>query len=499
MLSNRMSASWLMVALAVFSLAAARPAVPLIEAVKGGNREALRDLLRRNHDVNAPQIDGTTALHWAVNRDDVEAVELLIRAGADVNVQNRYGVAPLTLACVNGNAVITDKLLKSGANPNTVQPSGETALMTAARTGHAGVVKALLARGADVNAREARRQQTALMWAAAENNAAAAQALIDAGADIHARSRSTGALSVQEPGDRSFTALLFAIQGGAIDAAQTLLSAGADVNETLPDGTGGLVLAIANAQFDTAAFLLDQRANPNASEQGWTALHQLIWNRRPNQGLNQVFPVLRGQVDSMDLVKKLLAHGADINARVTKEPNALWVGRATMSRIGATPFFLASHKFDVDLMRLLLASGADPHVGNKENTTPLMVAAGLGVNSLGENPGTVDEIAEAVKLCLEVGGGDVNAVNAKGETALHGAAYTDSTGAVKLLLAANARLDVADSKGWTPLRVASGVPLNAAIKAAPAVAAQLRQVMLDRGLSISAEEQSTTSSVSKQK
>lgn len=492
MLRTRLRFLWL--SFAVVCGIGAAGTTPLTQAVRDGDVKAATAILRQHAaEANRPESDGTTALHWAVNRDDVAMVDLLLKAGADANATNRYDVAPLSLAAVNGSAVVIEKLLAAGADANTRKPSGETVLMTAARSGGQNAVKVLLAHGADVNATEERREQTALMWAAAENHAAVIKTLIEAGADKSARTRQTGQLSQQEPGERPFTAYLFAVQAGAKDAVAALLDSGVDISETLPDGTGALVIAIANAEFDMASFLLDRGADPNASKQGWTALHQLIWNRRANQGNNQVFPVPRGQVDSMTLVKQLLDKGGDVNARITREPNQLWVGRAPMSKIGATPFFLAAHKFDVELMKYLLTRGANPLLPNKDGTTPLMVAAGIGIMRLGENPGTWDEIAEATRLCLELGG-DATAVNADGDTALHGAAFSGSNGAVQALVEAGGKLDVRNGQNWSPLRIAVGVDLNNSFNSQPHTADLLRQLMEAKGIPIKAEETSALES-----
>jgi ankyrin repeat protein len=459
--------------------------IPLIEAVKDGDTAAVRALLDKGGDVNASEVDGTTALHWAVHRDHVDVTDLVIRAGANVRAMNRYGVAPLSLACLNGSEAMVAKLLRAGADPETTQPGGETALMTAARTGNADVVRQLLARGADVNATEEWKGQTALMWAAAENNAAAVKALIAGGADIAARSQVSP--GVAELGNRGFTAFTFAARAGAIDAAEVLLEAGASVNETLADGTSALVLAVMSARYEMAAFLLDHGADPNAAAQGWTALHQIVWTRRPNRGFNTVFQAPKGRVDSLSLVEKLLAHGADINARATQRAPTTVTGRNRLHIIDSTPLFLAAHRVDVGLIRFLLQSGADPLLPNEDGTTPLMAAAGVGLYNPGENPGTPEESAAAVKLVLEAGG-DPATIDANGDTALHGAAYWDSPGAVELLLAANPQLDldVVNNNGWTPLRVADGVMVEAgtALHFGPAVAAQLRALLKERGLPV---------------
>ena len=455
----------------------------LIEAAKAGDAAAVGALLREGVDANAAEVDGTTVLHWAVHRDAVDMVELLLGAGADVAAANRYGVVPLALACLNGSAVIAETLLDAGADPNATQPGGETALMTAARTGVVEPVRLLLATGADANATESTKGQTALMWAAAENHAEVVAVLAGAGADVTARSRPTPDLSPQEPGDRGFTAFLFAARAGQIDAVRTLLAAGADVNDTVSDGTSALVLAVASAKFEMAALLLDHGADPNAAAQGWTPLHQIAWTRRPNRGLNTVGPVVRGRMDSLSLVEKLVAHGADVHARMTKEIPTIYSGRNRLNRIGATPFLLAAHRVDVELMRLLAESGADPLQPNEEGTTPVMAAAGVGLWFPGESPGTPEEAAEAVKLALELGG-DPTTVDANGDTALHGAAYWDSPGAVELLVAAGAKLDLKNERGWTPLRIADGVAITAGIHVAPAVADLLRQMRSARGLPV---------------
>ena len=475
----------LMVTLAISSVGAAGLPVPLIEAVKKGDTATVRALLQQRADVNASEVDGTTALHWAAHRGDLETTGLLLGAGANVRAVTRYGIAPLSLACENGNTATVEKLLNAGADPNTKQPGGETALMTAARTGNPEVVQALVARGADVNAKESWKGQTALMWAASEGNAAAIKALLEAGADVTARSRPSPDLTPVEPGDKGFTALLFAVRAGRIDAARALLAGGAKVNETLSDGTGALVLAIIGAQFDMGVFLLENGADPNAAAQGWTALHQMAWTRRPNRGVNTVGPVARGQVDSLEMVKQLISHGADVNARMTKEIPTIYSGRNLLKRVGATPFLLAAHRLDIDLMRLLAANGADTRRTNDNMTTPLMVAAGVGLYFPGESPGTPDEVTEAVKLCLELDN-DVTAVDANGDTALHGTAYWDAPEAAKLLVAAGAKLNTENKRGWTPLRVADGVAYTGSIHNSPTTAALLRQMLQEHGLPVPA-------------
>ena len=271
--------------LALASLGAGQP-VPIVEAVKNGDQVTLRRLLQQRTDVNVPEADGTTALHWAAHRDDIDATELLIRAGATVKATNRYGVAPLSLAAAHGNAAVIERLLGAGADANTTLAGGETALMTAARTGTADAIRVLLAHGAHVNARESTRGQTALMWAAAEGHAGAIEVLVEAGAEIHARATgpptssapptagsAAGRVLATRPD--AVTPLLFAVRRGHRDAVRVLLRAGADPNDTAPDGTSAVTVAIINWHYEVGALLLNHGADPNASAQGWTALHQL--------------------------------------------------------------------------------------------------------------------------------------------------------------------------------------------------------------------------------
>lgn len=430
------------------------------------------------------RIDGTTPLHEAAHVDDVQAMTRLIANGADVKAANRYGVTPLWLASLNGSAAAIELLLKAGADANTVLPGGETVLLTAARTGKPDAVNVLLRHGASVNTKERWRGQTALMWAAAEGHAAVIEALVARGADVHSRSNG------------GFTALLFAAREGQIAASKALVAAGANLNDAIPSTTpidepapeetspgppeAGLsvfLLATANAHFELAAWLLDQGADANAAPRGWTALHQMSWVRKMGiAGSNDPAPPGSGNMSSLEFVRRLVAKGADVNARATKPPQ---MGLTTLNSIGATPFLLAARTADFALMRLLVELGADPKLPNEDNTTPLMVAAGVGTQNPGEDPGTEPEVLEAVKVALELGN-DLNAVDNNGETAMHGAALKHVPSVVRYLAERGARMDVwnrPDKRGWTPLKIAEGVQRGMNIISSPVTEAAIREVM----------------------
>jgi ankyrin repeat protein len=464
-----------MLALAPVALLAAGSDFRLADAEKKADKTAVRELLQKHADVNAPTVDGATALHWAAYWDDLETARLLVGAGAKVDAMNRYGVTPLSLACTNGNAAMIELLLNAKADPNLALPEGETPLMTAARTGKADAVKALLTHGADVKAKEATHGQTALMWAAAEGNVAAAEMLVEFGTDLHAVSKG------------GFSSLMFAVREGQTGAVQALLKAGASVNETLRPpakqaGTSAMGLAVANAHYELAAMLLDAGADPNAAGQGWTALHTITWIRHPGYASNDPAPRGSGNMSSLEFVKKLVSKGADVNARMTKRTN---VGLSSLNTSGATAFLLAARTGDAEMMRLLVKLGADPLLPNVDNTTPLMVAAGVGTRSPGEDAGTDAEVLEAVKVAVELGN-DVNAVDKNGDTAMHGAAYKQVPAAAQYLLDHGAKVDVFNRKnshGWTPLRIADGVHRGMNLRASPETAVVLRKAMSAAGVS----------------
>ena len=435
---------------------AANSTSPLADAAEKSDRAAIRTLLIQRADVNAPQADGMTALHWAAYRDDLETAKLLVSANASANATNEYGGAPLSLACQNGNTEMVELLLARGADPNATLRGGETVLMTAARTGKTGPVKALLARGAVVDAKE-KRGQTALMWAAADGHADVVELLLKAGADFRAALPDSG-----------FTPLFFAAREGRSDVVRVLLKAGADVNEAMQPrrppakapgrGTSALMLAIENGHFELALALIEAGADPNDQRSGFTPLHTMTWVRKPPRGEDHGAPppLGSGNLGSVQFIRKLVEHGADVNARLKTGRG----GAGLWNKVGATPFFMASATADIAYMKLLMELGADPKLGNVDNCTPLMVACGIGVGSDAANEvaGEEPEVLEAAQYLLSLGA-DVNAVDANGETAMHGAALKNLPKVVQFLADKGAKVEIWNRKnkyGWTPLLIAEG-------------------------------------------
>jgi ankyrin repeat protein len=474
---------------------AAGTATPLTDAVKANDVKAVRTQLQKPAAVRETSADGSTPLHYAVEANAAEIAAALLKAGASPQAANRYGVKPLSLAAVNGSVEMIGLRLKAGADPNTALPEGETALMTAARAGNPKAVQALIEAGADVNARTASRGQTALMWAAARDNADAVRILLQHGAKIDARTENPARVSgrASESGNTftatqptGFTPFLFAVRAGSLNAVKALVESGADVNDTLSDGESALVVAAANAHWEVADYLLDKGADPNRAGAGWNALHQAVRERRPNIGFGTPGPIPTGTIDSINVIAKMLAKGAKVNARMTK--NGMKDGqRNRLNRLGATAFFLAAKNTDTEVMKLLAKAGADAKIPSADGTTAAMVASGLFLWNPGEDggslPGQEDEVIEAVKICLDMGV-DVNATNQYGETALHGAAYRGVPALAEFLVERGAKLDAKDERGWTPLAVANGLSYSDFYKEQLTTAAALKKMMTARGLSI---------------
>jgi len=457
----------LFIASAMVTAHAAGPALPLIDAVKAGNRDAVRTLLKQPAAALKPvEGDGTTALHWAARADDLEMVRLLLSAGADVSAATREGITPLSLAAVNGSARMTDVLLEAGANPNTVLPEGESILMTAARTGRPEVLEILLRHGAEINARENWFGETALIWAAAENHPDAVRVLVRHGADVNARSkaldvpRRRNGQSILPLG--SWTPLMYAARQGALEATTALLESGADMNATDPDGATALVLAIINANYEVAAALVEKGADPNIGdkEAKMAALYAAVDMHRLAVGHGRPNPKPSGELDAVDVIKGLLAHGANPNATLTAPlfQRQHTAGDRALGE-GSTPFMRAAKSGDVAVMRLLLAAGADPKLTQPTQANALMLAAGLGWRdgspaAPSYDQGSEKDAIEAIKVCMEAGL-DINATTTTGDTALHAAiSGRGAESIIRFLVESGAHLNAKNKQGRTPLDIA---------------------------------------------
>ncbi|MGB7218799.1 MAG: ankyrin repeat domain-containing protein [Vicinamibacterales bacterium] len=483
---------WASAIVAVFVAAPAMLAAasPLVEAVKARDQRTVVTLLQRGADVNKPEVDGSTALHYAVDNNDPRMVELLVRNHASPKVANRYGVTPLTLAATAGNLAIVEALLGAGADPNTTLPEGEAVLMTAARAGNVEVVKALAARGAKVNSLEGWQGQSALMWAAAENHGDVVSVLLEVGADPDQRSKTLEGMppvrktapDVGQQGIHStfpkggMTALLFAARQGADNAISAFAKAKVDLNQKDPDGFTPLIFAILNGHYDTAALLVEKGAGVDVVDaSGRTPLYTAVDMNTFEYSFNRATAKPSGTMDAVDLVKFLLAHGANPNARLTDRIKAAKYDTAGNPNLiaGATPLMKAVSTSDVTLTKILLASGADPFIRNAQHATVLHVAVGLNWRRLG-GIGPEPAAIETVKLLLAAGL-DINSYNDLGQTVMHAVAMrgrggqeegpntVDSLDLIRFLVANGARLDVKDKAGRTPLDMANDLKNVAAV------------------------------------
>jgi len=487
------------------------------DAAMKGNRDAVRALLQRKADVNAPQVDGTTALHWAVRADDLDLTDLLLRAGAKIGTANREGMTALQLAAINGSAPMLQKLIKAGADPDArLSSHGDTALMMAARTGAPDAIKLLVESGANVNARESWGGTTPLMWAASERHPEAVTLLLDAGADVNARSNFVAALNgrgfegrtpketadgqgAEEFASGWLTPLMFAAREGDLETSRLLVDGGADVNAVAADGKNALGLAIFNGNYELASYLIDAKSNVNqADAQRFTPLFWAVDRRNMETAPNFPWAVT---ADPLPLVKKLLDAGANPNALVDNTPRAR-MREGSPRIVYATPLMRAAFAGDLTLVKLLLDYKADPTIISKDGETMVEAAAGLAFIQGYSKGKAEEERLQVVKLFVELGA-DVNQADDYGITPLMAAANLGHTKVIEYLVSVGADLGAYDlgkkndgSFGASveplmPIDYAIGVgtfvPNNAVVMQDDAVK-QMTKMMQDRGITHTTSE-----------
>ena len=441
----------------------------LVDALKGRDTTAALDLVKQGTDVNTAEADGATALHWAAHFNDIAAADALLAAGAQVNIANDYGVTPLMLAAENGSADMVGRLLTAGAKTNATMPSGETALMTASRAGDVGTVSWLLSKGANPNLTENRRGQTALIWALAESHNDVVSALIGGGADVNSKSNG------------GFTPVMTATRYNNLEALRLLLEQGGNLHTASKDGTTALHIAAVRGHVDMAKFLLAQGADPNNASAGYTPLHYAVgkwdgvdayeYSGRARHGIHREtdapgeWKYLLGldRAERLDLIEALFEHGADPNVVMTKEPPrygfSLVAGHAARHSTGGTAFLIAAMGADVELMRLLVENGANPHAVSKIGTTAIMMAAGMAWMEYETLTGEADYL-EALQYVASLGV-DLDAQNSSGDTALHGTVQQGSQpyGFNKVVMALyelGADINIKNKRGQTPLKITRG-------------------------------------------
>jgi len=451
---------------------------PLMFVARNGNAAAIQVLLNHNANVNAKEkLRGTTALMWAAEQDHPAAVKLLVAHGADLRAASNPDAKGGTayLAPTPRQRAINDGIAPDGSFLGR-RGGGRAAAPTAAPTAAPAPAAATAAPAPDINAADA----------------AAADAAFN---------------RTQNANGGGLTALVFAARQGSLDSARFLIEGGADVNQTTRYGWTPLLTAVQNRHYQLASYLLDHGADPNrANKGGWTPLYLATDNRNIEGG---DYPVRAPDMDHLDLIKALLDHGANVNARVcgVESTPQLCKGDSTETRTiftmqwlyedGATPFLRAAQSGDVDLMKLLLARGADPKIATSNNTNALMVAAGVGWVEGVTFEWSEKETLEAVKMCLDLGI-DPNVKDDEGRTSLHGAAHKGRPEVIQLLVDHGANLEAHDGgsrdsvngamlgKTWIPLDWSRGLVRVGVQSAIPHPEAEklLLKLMTDRGMPI---------------
>jgi ankyrin repeat protein len=501
-------------------------------------------LIAAGADVKQPNHDGATALRLASINGSAGMIQKLLKAGADVNEVSPNGETPLMFASRNGNPDAVNVLLAQKADVNAKEKlRGTTPLMWAAEQSHPEAIKLLLAAGADYKAasnfdtkgnraylaptvrQRAESDQGAgglrqgkqgkgfaggrgQAKQAKAGDAKGAEEDLVAAADAAAADFAFGRTRDTDGG--GITPLVFATRQNCLECVKELLAAGADINQVTHYGWTALLTATQNRHYQVAAYLLDHGANPNLKNNGgWSPLYLATDNRDIESG---DYPVRKPDMDHLEFIKLLLAKNADVNVRVcgTQSTATTCTGDSTETRTnftmqwlnedGATPFLRAAQSSDVELMKLLLAKGADPKIATARNVTALAVAAGIAWVEGVTYETSREENLETVKMLLDLGI-DPNIHDEDGRTSLHGAAHKGRNEIVQLLVDHGGDLTAHDNgsrdtvngamKGvtWVPLHYSQGlvrVGVQSAI-AHPETTAFIKKLMTEKGLPIPAD------------
>jgi ankyrin repeat protein len=403
----------------------------LVEAVKRRDDRAFAALLKAKADVNAAQPDGATALAWAVHLGQRRMAEALLDSGAKANTTDEYGETPVTLAAANGDAGLVERLIAAGGQAGSARWNGETAVMIAAGAGSLDAVRQLTRHGADLNAAEPRGGQTALMWAAAEGHSDVVAGLVELGANVNAASR-TG-----------FTPLVFAAIKDDVASIKTLLAAGGNPNVALLSGAKPIIVAMQYRHTAAALALLEGGAEITVRDRGGnTTLH------------------LAAQAGDMNLVGALLAKHADPNVRTPRStaPEGARGGGGFARGLVAgeqTPLMMAARADHEDVMRALVAAGADPGLRAQDGSTLLMAAA-AGAR--------LKTFTYAFELDPHL-----DIVTTTGNTPMHvavsmnGRSQPEVCEVIQFLADHGAVLDELNGAGRTPIAIADGLPVDLAV------------------------------------
>jgi len=497
------------------------------------DKEMTDMLIRAGATPKVANLEGATPLWIASVSGDAGIVASLLAAGADANEQLPLGRTPLMVAARTGNVEAMKVLIDHGANVNAMETlRGTTPIMWAADEAHAAAVQLLIQSGADINARSnpASRQAPRPSGKSGDpRKALVAQAAALAAGQLaplisDTRGRSTNAQPTAQQADAAaddaggaddaagggggrgrnqgppdggqLTALTIAARSNDLESVKVLLAAGADVNQTTGYGWSALLVATQNRYYNLGAYLLNHGADVNlANKGGWNPLYLATDNRNIESG---DYPVRKADMDHLDFIKLLLAKGANVNTPIkdSTESRTVFTGQ-WLDENGATPFLRASQSGDVQLMKLLLAHGADPKITTVLGVNALQVASGIGWVEGITYEWSPQQTLEAVKLLLELGL-DPNAQADTGRVALHGAAHKGSTAVVQVLADHGAKLDTrdygnTDNRGgklsvhlWEPVDYADGlvrVGVQSAI-AHPETGLLLRKLLTAQGLPV---------------